>query len=318
MRRWARTLSDRTTHRRLDSARGALLGTFVGDALGMPYEGLPPNEIPDTVEMTAGRLGLGTYTDDTQMMIALAEAVIEDAPLDPERLARRFLDRFDPARGYGRGTTRVVELWRAGVPVAVASRQAYDTQGSFGNGAAMRVAPIGVRYADDPPQLYSQAAVSAKVTHAHPIGIDAAVVQAASVGAAVAGRDILDAAVEAATTGEMRRGVAAVGDLLDQRRASPGEVAGKLGSTAAGHRSVPTALYCALAHDTFEASVSVAVRCGGDTDTVAAMAGAIAGARHGAGSCPARWVNELEDGPLGRSHVEDLARRLHELALAAR
>jgi ADP-ribosylglycohydrolase len=58
-----------------DRARGALLGTFVGDALGMPFEGAAHHDIPATVEMIAARRGRGTYTDDTQMMIALAESL---------------------------------------------------------------------------------------------------------------------------------------------------------------------------------------------------------------------------------------------------
>src|SRR5215471_981506 len=67
-----------------DRAGGALLGTFVGDALGMPFEGLPPASIPRHVEMTEARLGRGTYTDDTQMMIALAESLIARGRVDGE------------------------------------------------------------------------------------------------------------------------------------------------------------------------------------------------------------------------------------------
>ncbi len=65
-----------TADRRVDRARGALLGTFVGDALGMPYEGQPPDAVPDRLEMVAARRGRGTYTDDTQMTIALAESLV--------------------------------------------------------------------------------------------------------------------------------------------------------------------------------------------------------------------------------------------------
>ena len=100
-----------------DCAGGALLGTFVGDALGMPFEGLPRPSIPRHVEMIEARLGRGTYTDDTQMMIALAESLIARGRVDIEHLARAFLDAYEPERGYGGGTRRVLELWRAGVVV---------------------------------------------------------------------------------------------------------------------------------------------------------------------------------------------------------
>src|SRR6266480_2550329 len=90
-----------------DRARGALLGTFVGDALGMPFEGVEHERIPPDVEMLAARRGRGTYTDDTQMMIALAESLIERGWIDAEQLAQAFLQAYDPDRGYGGGTRRV-------------------------------------------------------------------------------------------------------------------------------------------------------------------------------------------------------------------
>ncbi len=83
-----------------------------------------------------------------------------------------------------------------------------------------------------------------------------------------------------------------------------------LGNTSAGHESVPLAIYCACSSDDFETAVVAAVRCGGDTDTIAAMAGAIAGARFGSTAIPSRWLAALEDGPRGKSHVERLAGRL--------
>jgi ADP-ribosylglycohydrolase len=84
-----------------DRAGGALLGTFVGDALAMPFEGRSPTSIPEEVEMVEARRGRGTYTDDTQMMIALAESLIARGRVDAEHLARAFLDAYDADRGYG-------------------------------------------------------------------------------------------------------------------------------------------------------------------------------------------------------------------------
>lgn len=87
-----------TTDPRLDRARGALLGTFVGDALGMPFEGAPPTEIPDRLDMLDARLGRGTYTDDTQIAIALAESLIECDGVNEEHIGRAFLAAYDPQR----------------------------------------------------------------------------------------------------------------------------------------------------------------------------------------------------------------------------
>jgi len=120
-----------------DRALGALLGTFVGDALGMAWEGAPPGTIPDVLEMEDERLGAGTYTDDTEMTIALAESLLRCDVVDDEDLARSFLAVHDPRRGYGTGTTQVFDLWRKGVPTREAAARVFDGQGSLGNGAAI-------------------------------------------------------------------------------------------------------------------------------------------------------------------------------------
>jgi poly(ADP-ribose) glycohydrolase ARH3 len=292
-----------------DRARGALLGTFVGDALGMPFEGAAQRAIPSAVEMVEARLGRGTYTDDTQMMIALAESLIERGCLEEEHLAHAFQVAYDPARGYGQGTRHVLELWRHGVPVAEAAKQLFGGEGSRGNGAAMRIAPVAVWFREDPERLVGEAVRSAQVTHAHPVGVDAALVQATAIGAALRGEDILATAFKSAQTKELRAGVEEVGALLVEPR-DPAAVDARLGSSSDARESVCAAIYSALAHPTFEAAVRFAVRLGGDTDTIAAMTGAISGARHGASAIPRRWLDALEDRDRGRTHVEELAARL--------
>jgi ADP-ribosylglycohydrolase len=292
-----------------DRARGALLGTFVGDALGMPFEGAAHTDIPARVEMVAARRGRGTYTDDTQMMIALAESLIERGNIDQEHLARAFQAAYDPSRGYGGGTRRVIQLWASGTPVASAAGQIFGGQGSRGNGAAMRIAPVAVRFADDPQRLRAEAAQSARVTHVHPVGVDAAVVQAVAIGAALRGEDIFEAVRTTARTAELATALDHAGELLTTT-VEPGEIHARLGSSSDARESVCAAIYTALAHPAFDQAVRFAVRIGGDTDTIAAMTGAIAGARHGAEAIPAPWLAALEDGDRGRTHVEQLARRL--------
>jgi poly(ADP-ribose) glycohydrolase ARH3 len=293
----------------VDRARGALLGTFVGDALGMPFEGAAPAAVPRRLEMLEARLGRGTYTDDTQMAIALAESLLERGGVEEEALGRAFADAHDPRRGYGSGTTEVLRLVRSGVHPLVAARSAFGGKGSLGNGAAMRVAPVAVRYAHDRAALREAAAASARVTHANALAVDAAVAQAAAIAAGLNGEDPLAAARAAATTPELKERLAKAAELL-AAGAEPGEVAELLGNSSAGYRSVPAAVYAAAAHESFEAAVTFAVRCGGDTDTIGAMAGAIAGARASASAIPARWAEALEQGPKGRAHVEALADRL--------
>jgi ADP-ribosylglycohydrolase len=295
--------------RQIDRARGALLGTFVGDALGMPYEGAGPGEIPEQLAMVDARLGRGTYTDDTQMMVALAESLLEHGAIDADALGQAFVDAHDSGRGYGSGTTEVLRLIRSGSHPHDAARSLYEGAGSLRNGAAMRIAPVAVRYANEPASLLEAAVASARVTHAHVVGVDAAVVQAAAIAAALHCESPLDAALAVATTPELRDQLARAAGLLGVILA-PAELAAALGNGSAGHLSVPTAIYCATAYDSVSAAVTDAVRCGGDADTIGAMAGAIAGARAGASAIPAAWLAVLEEGPKGRTHIIGLADRL--------
>ena len=307
-----------------DTVAGALLGLFCGDALGMPYETQPPDAIPERLEMEDARLGRGTYTDDTQMAIALAESLLRCDGVDEADLAATIAAAFDPDRGYGPGTTTVVRLWGEGVPAGEAALRLFDGEGSAGNGAAMRVAPVGLYFARDPERCVEEARRQARLTHAHPLGIDGAAAQAAAVAAAVRGEDHLAAAREAVRTAEFEGRLEAAAELAKRaafgaaerppggaaaRPVEPADVARILGSTVAAHESVPAALVAAAAPG-FEAAVTFAIRCGGDTDTVGAMAGAVAGARFGLSAIPARWLDALEDGPKGRSHVLRLADRL--------
>jgi ADP-ribosylglycohydrolase len=267
--------------------------------------------IPARLEMVEARRGRGTYTDDTEMMIVLAESLLEHGSVNEQELARAFLERCDPSRGYGVGTLEVLASWRRGVPVDSAAQRLFGGAGSLGNGAAMRIAPVAVLFAESPDELRAQAERSARLTHAHPDAVDAAVVQAAAVAGALRGEDILAAARAAAERSVMQSRLDHAAALLDSDL-GPAEVAARLGNSAIGHESVPTAIFAAASRAGFEEAVGFAVRCGGDTDTLGAMAGAVAGAACGSTSIPARWLDALEDGQRGRRHVERLAATLAE------
>jgi ADP-ribosylglycohydrolase len=296
---------------RADRRLGALLGTFVGDALGMPFEGAPPLAAPEPLDLQEARLGRGTYTDDTEMMIGLLEVLVERGEPDEQALAERFLANHDRRRGYGGGTLTVFALWRRGEPVDRAAELAFEG-GSFGNGAAMRVAPIGVLHAEGGEALIEAAVRSARVTHAHPLGVAGAVAQAAAVAAALRGDDPLTAAIAYAAAPGLRGRLKLARAGLDDSW-GPDRVAFELGNGSAAHESVPAAVCAATRARSFEDACTFAVRIGGDADTIAAMAGAVAGARFGASTIPRRWLEPLEDGARGRSYVEALSGRLAPL-----
>jgi poly(ADP-ribose) glycohydrolase ARH3 len=301
---------------------------FVGDALGMPVEGWPAERIKqrhgEVDEMLDARMGAGTYTDDTQMMIAAGRSLVRCGGVDEADLARAFLEHHDPDRGYGGGTRTVLGLLDDGVAVEAAAGRVFGGQGSYGNGGAMRVASVAVAYAEDRGRLDEAVTRATQVTHAHPLGIEGALLQARAIQVALAasGPRRLDPAsvLEGLGTGLSQDHdhvwapqLSAVQELLskgEQPRA-PEEVVGRLGHDSRAHRSVPAALYAFLANrSSFDAAVTYAVSLGGDTDTIGAMAGALAGALHGTSAVPDRWWRALENGEDGRDEVVALGRVL--------
>jgi poly(ADP-ribose) glycohydrolase ARH3 len=314
-----------------DRFRGALLGTFCGDALGAAHEGWRPHETAGALDSPAEllRRSHGRYTDDTEMMIALAESLVErGGEVEPAHLARTFLRRYDPSRGYGPGTVRTLNAISRGARWDAASAATYGGGGSYGNGSAMRVAPVGVLFHHDLEALRGAAEAQARVTHAHPLGTAGAALQAAAVALAVRAEGPGDLAPDRVLDA-LRTFVggfkdpSAVEAYLERLEAievmlsdsgDPPAVARALGTSATCPRSVPAAIYSALVRRGSPGDALVyAVSLGGDTDTIGAMAGAIAGALHGASALPAEWLALLEEGPRGRSHVASLADRLHEV-----
>ncbi len=324
-----------------DRFRGTLLGLFIGDALGMPVEGWPRAVIRERFahdrgrvrEMCDARLGAGTYTDDTQMALALAEALLDgtagapgpghDPDPDLDRIAARFAERYDPERGYGGNTRRILAGIRRGTPWRRVIEELRLPGGSWANGAAMRVAPVALAFYPDLERVAAAAERQAEVTgHDHPIGRFGARLQALAV---------LEALRRGAVGDEIR-----AGELVDRlasgapeefrgpldwirehaegpERADPEVAVRMLGVGGRASASVPAALWAFLRYRSDpEAVIVEAVGLGGDTDTIGAMAGALTGAYHGASAFPERWLAALEDGRYGKTYAVELADRLYE------
>ena len=295
---------------------GCLLGLALGDALGAPFEGLPAEVI--WYDFGGARRAINSlrgeplhYTDDAQMMVGVAEVLAEHGHINVDALAQAFARNYEPARGYGQGARRVLEGIAGGGDVETLARSVFPG-GSLGNGAAMRVAPVGVCFADDLDAVEEQAVRSALPTHVHPVGIDGARLVALAVALAVEpgpfdrGR-FYQALISRAATEEFR-------ERLEHAAAlGPDDSAARLGTSLEAHRSVVTAIECfASSPDSFMDAVTRAVGLGGDTDTIAAMAGAMVGARLGSGALPDHFLLQLEDGAQGRRYIEMLARRLYQ------
>ncbi len=280
---------------------GGMVGCGVGDAIGelaFSYDDLP------TLRAVVERRDTLTYTDDTAMAIGLAESLVAVGKIEPRQLGETFRSNYvrEPWRGYAMGPPSIFDrVEREAVSYTEAARELFGGEGSYGNGAAMRVAPVGLFFHDD-DDLYEQVRRSASVTHAHPLAIDGAALIAWAVARAVdlSPEEPLDreafvrGLLDFARTDELRSRLEDMATSLEEK--SPDGVVGLwLGPGVAAHRSVPFALYAFLRYpDSFESCLFCAALHSGDRDTVGAMAAAISGAYLGVEAIPDAWRRKLE------------------------
>ena len=163
--------------RRRQANRRALLslkGLSVGDALGESFFGSQGDVL---ARIRAKKLPLRRrrYTDDTQMAISIVDTLLTKGRIDQDYLAMRFAERLEYDRGYGLGALGILETIRSGSDWRDVARRTFGGQGSFGNGAAMRVAPVGAYFSSDIEDAIENARLSAEITHTHPEGIAGAV-----------------------------------------------------------------------------------------------------------------------------------------------
>jgi len=295
---------------------GALLGTAVGDALGAPLEGWSRERVA-RVYGEAGRLEMveGRYTDDTEQMIGVAESLLRNTGFDGADMARTLVRNMNPKRGYGPGSRAAFERLRAGEQWDEAAQGLFGGMGSYGNGAAMRIAPVGLYYYDNPKELREVAYQSSQITHAHELGKEGAALQAFAIALAVREdrNEMLSQLDEFVHQEEYKNKLRRMERLL-RTEASSGEVIAELGNGMAAFDSVPTAIYSFLRFDDFERSVVYAIRLGGDTDTIGAMTGAICGAYYGDQAIPSEWVARLEDEEKGKRYIQQLAEELYYIS----
>jgi len=321
-----------------DRARGALYGLAIGDALGMPAQMLSRAEIVDRWgpllpgfepappgHRIAAGLPAGAVTDDTEQAVLLARLLVKGhGTVDPHEFAAALTEweRDMAERGsldlLGPSTKRAVAAILAGVPP--------DEAGATGttNGAAMRIAPVGIAVPTDPapasartglPALVDRVVAASRVTHNTGIALAGAAAVAAAVSAGVSGATVAEATAlgtDAARIAAGRGHWVAGADVAARIEWAAGLVAGRAEAEAAGliytlvgtslatQESVPAAfaVLAAVPGDPWLAA-RLAASLGGDCDTIAAMAGAIAGACHGAGSFPAEAVAVIDAHGLG-------------------
>lgn len=297
---------------------GCLVGLAVGDALGYPVEGMSLRQIHEKY----GPLGLGdfasrhghppgSYSDDTQLALAVARALLEagDQSVDElmQAMARQFIAWYtSPEVARGPGLSTLAACANLAREVAWKESGIRDAKGC---GAAMRVAPIGLYFYRDREKFRQVAEQSARITHAHPTGVAAAVVNACAVAEVLEKKpvdELLDNLIRVAAplSGEME---AALRMLKQCEGPDPPAAFAQIGETGSGDHVVASALFCFLrTPEDYRASVLAGVNSNGDSDSIAAVAGALSGAYNGISAIPERWSRGVEN----RSELERVAREL--------
>jgi len=314
-----------TPRTREERIAGSLLGTAVGDAIGLPREGLSPRRAerlfgPTLRHAFLGRRGF--VSDDTEHTCMVAQALLASpSSSEPARFARSLAWRLRgwllglPA-GIGFATLRaLLKLWLGFPPTRSGVYSA-------GNGPAMRAAVLGACLGDDPVALAAHVRAATRITHTDPRAYEGALIVAlAAHHAASHGGELPDPPAfvahllaEHVETPELREALSAVAEVL-AGSGDPAELAGRLGLergvTGYVVHSVPAALFCWLRTPSdFRAALTAIVRMGGDADTTGAILGGIAGAGVGPAGIPSEWREGIADFPRTLPWIERLAARL--------
>jgi ADP-ribosylglycohydrolase len=325
---------------RLNAFEGAIVGLAVGDALGFPaefrtrreiLETFGPGGITDFVSAAdpRWRSGVpekiaphpaGTFSDDTQMSLAVAEALVDGPRGDLDSLMTRMASRFvqwsrSPGNDRGPGSTCMAGCARlaAGAPW----RQA-GIPTSKGCGSAMRAAPIGLVFSRDRARLLEVARASSLLTHGHDAAVEGAAAAALCVALALEKRE--PAQMYEAVMAECAPRSACLRACFEKLPAlvkrDPGEAlsAGGLGEGWVAEEAVASALYCFWrSPEDFDQTVLTAANTDGDSDSIACIAGGLSGAFNGAASIRPSWRDSVEDAP----GLRRIAGRLCEAAADA-
>lgn len=304
----------------LDRAVGSLLGLACGDALGAGYEFGPP--LPHDTALSMGGLQWepGEWTDDTAMAVPIAEAAARGERFDDPRVLDRIVSRWVEWMAVSKDVgIQIGEVLRAvrSTPTEAAARDAaqrlHERNGrSGGNGSLMRTAPVALAYLGDGEEaaLVTAARRVSELTHWEDDAGDACVIWCLAIRHAVRTGE-LDLWGQLEWLPAERRG--RWGDILDRaERSEPHEVTNNGWVVDA----VVSAWSAICRGDGLVDTIERAVRSGHDTDTVAAIAGSLAGAVWGASALPARWRRQLHGWPDVAARAMT-ARGLTELAVLA-
>lgn len=293
------------TNIRIQYSKKSLIGVSIGDAFGDSFFGdedkilycIHSQTIPETK---------WEFTDDTVMSIAIYEELIAHGTIEQDRLIKRFIDNhdLDPNRGYGATLRRILREVQEGNYWREVAENAFEGQGSMGNGAAMRVCPIGAFYFDDLSKVKELAALSAVVTHTNTEAIAGAI--AIAVGTALTTKmhvnqkyftplQFIDQILAELPDTDTTSKIAKARDVpyhyhIDTVKRILGN-----GINMTAQDTVPFAIWCAAHHlRDFRNGLWKAVSALGDRDTICAMVGGMIIMSSDKSNVPSEWLNNVE------------------------
>ncbi|MFJ2539272.1 ADP-ribosylglycohydrolase family protein [Pseudomonas sp. NPDC087614] len=277
--------------------RGALLGLACGDAVGTTVEFKPRGSFQPLTDMLGGgpfHLKPGQWTDDTSMVLCLAESLLSKNGFDATDQMGRYLNWWK--WGYLSSTGECFDI---GMTVSQALSHYQQTGEPFagstdphtaGNGSLMRLAPVVLFYFPDVELVRKFAADSSRTTHAAPEAIECCLLFAELIGKTLLGTAKNILLEHALTTFTQPKVVAlARGEYLDKP-------ANEIRGSGYSVESLEAALWCFHHTDSFSEAILQAANLGDDADTTAAIVGQLAGAFYGVGAIPAKWLELLHEG----------------------
>ncbi|MFX0016117.1 MAG: ADP-ribosylglycohydrolase family protein [Promethearchaeota archaeon] len=293
-----------------DKFLGSILGSVIGDSWGAKYEG----SFHETIRVEDFQMVGGRYTDDSEMMKGVLESLLGNkGKFNGQDMADTFVRNFDHTRGYGPGTISILMQIKDGNQWDIPAKEAFYGEGSLGNGAAMRIGPVGLLYHKDLEKVKEIADKVSMITHFHTLGRQGAILQSYAVALAVNSDpknfEVLDF-MEQLRTLQLSKVYQQKLERIETYLSSPppiDRIVSQLGVNVTAPESVPSAIYHFLSNRTnFYEVLHSSIRCGGDTDTIACMSGAIAGAFLGERGIPKNWIDIIEDLDSFRNLGEEL------------
>lgn len=302
------------------ASHAILLGTAVGDALGVPWEFMDRDTFHATdMEGSENGYPAGTWSDDTALTLALADN-LSPAQFDLTATAQAFVDwnqtgAYSPTQspfGIGDATERAIARIRPGVPPEKAGGTG---ECDNGNGSLMRIAPLAVYLANltDTRKRFEVVKATSSITHAHPWSVAACFIFTEMLRKILEGKDKFEAyrelqkdfqttdLIDSQTLAKFERLLKT--DISQYRR---DEISG---SGFVIH-TLEAAFWCLLTTDDFKSAVLAAVNLGEDSDTTGAVTGALAGLYYGVDAIPTKWLETIA----WRDRIEAIAAKLRPLA----